>query len=450
MHVQQRTGILFSMLQSIYIYSAVISLLCSNAFSVFQKSVEIVEEIRAVPTDDSQPWHIGDIHFHTNNETVIDLSNTPLPGNLAIVTYIDEQIATSITPLLLSAKDGHDGPYILNTNEGDRFCITMENGKIVRTKLSSGAGSQQILTKIPAVPEILMTSSEVLALETHRLDSQLLVVSDLEGNLDHLLEFLQFHHVIDNNYDWSWGENQVLFNGDSVDRGNQVTELLWFVRKLQQQARKEGGNVHFVLGNHEAMLLAGDIRYAHPKYKFVAARAGIPYHDLLGEHTVLGNWIRSQPSVIQIGAYLFVHAGYSPELNGLKLTKKEINSSIRTALGPPAWGDRTDLRLSLIWHKKGPLWYRGYFKKHENEYGPKPTDEQLNAILQRHGAKAIVVGHTVTGTIGWLDGDRRLIGTDVRWDTRGEGQGLHIEGDAVHRWTTKESGLKLEIVSTSN
>ena len=105
---------------------------------------------------------------------------------------------------------------------------------------------------------------------------KLLAVSDIEGNIEHLIQFLQFHKVIDMQYNWSWGTNHLLFNGDSVDRGDKVTELLWFMRKLQQQALKAGGIVHVVLGNHEAMILADDIRYTHPKYKFVAKRMGIP------------------------------------------------------------------------------------------------------------------------------------------------------------------------------
>ena len=158
--------------------------------------------------------------------------------------------------------------------------------------------------------------------------------------------------------------------------------------------------------------------------------------------------MKAQNSVIQVGPYLFTHAGYGPELNALKLSKEEINSSIRKSLGPPAWPDRTELAKALAWHSKGPLWYRGYFEKHSEKYGPKPTDEELDAILARHQAKAIIVGHTVTGAIGWLDGDKRLIGIDVHWDTLGEGEGLLIVGDKLSRLTMSDSNLELEHIST--
>ena len=45
---------------------------------------------------------------------------------------------------------------------------------------------------------------------------KLLAVSDIEGNIEHLIQFLQFHNIIDMQYNWSWGTNHLLFNGDSV------------------------------------------------------------------------------------------------------------------------------------------------------------------------------------------------------------------------------------------
>jgi hypothetical protein len=220
------------------------------------------------------------------------------------------------------------------------------------------------------------------------------------------------------------------------------------MRKLQQQARTAGGRVHVVIGNHEAMILAGDIRYTHPTYKYVAEASDIPYLQLFGENTILGNWLRAQNSIVQVGSYIFVHAGYGPELNALQLSMKDINTRVRETLGPPAWPERDDLQTSLAWHSKGPLWYRGYFKKHSEKYGPKPTDVELDAILKRHQAKAVVVGHTITGNVGWLDGDKRLIGIDVHWSTKGEGQGLLICGDSINRVTMTETSVPLAIIPT--
>ena len=434
--------------------------LCASAWfamaaaaASIEKPTEIVEVIHALPTDETPTWHIGNAHYATDETTEIQLDSLPKVGNLAIVEFRvveNQKVASKLTPLSFVATEINDGPYIFFDKEERLISMTMVNGIVQKVEIPFVEGTQYIPTSIPSVPRIAISSTTTTTPEdTYCLPPKVLAVSDIEGNLDHLIQFLQFHNIIDDDFKWSWSTNHLLFNGDSVDRGNQVTELLWFVLTLQQQSIEAGGNVHFVLGNHEAMILANDIRYTHPIYKFVAERIGIPYHQLFGEQSILGNWIRAQNSVVQVGPYLFTHAGYGPELEALQFSKEEINTSLRSTLGPPAWPDRTDLATSLAWHSKGPLWYRGYFEKHGEKYGPKPTDEELDSILQRHHAKAVIVGHTVTGTVGWLDGDKRLIGIDVHWDEADEGQGLMIVADKLSRSTMTESNLELQEISTS-
>ena len=426
---------------------------CNNSIAFGARPTEIVEVINELPTSTTSKWRVGETEYEVDEATIIDTDKKPIVGNLAIVafeTIENTKIATAITPLAISPASINDGPYLFLDENNQITSLTMQNGVVKKLALPTPHELITISTGIPSVPEI-----EVQKLHptpppsTYSMPKKLLAVSDIEGNIEHLIQFLQFHEVIDMQYNWSWGTNHLLFNGDSVDRGDKVTELLWFMRKLQQQALKAGGIVHVVLGNHEAMILANDIRYTHPKYKFVAKRMGISYHNLFSEQSILGDWLRAQNSFVQVGEYLFVHAGYGPELDALQLTGEEINANIRQTLGPPAWPEKKDLATSLAWHRKGPLWYRGYFDKHSENYGPKPTSEEIDAILSRHHASAIVVGHTVTGTVGWLDGDKRLIGIDVHWDTDGEGQGLLISDGKQIRLTMTETNAKLESISTS-
>jgi predicted RecA/RadA family phage recombinase len=426
---------------------------CSNSIAFGDRPTEIVEVIYELPTSETSNWHIGGTEYETNDATSIDTDTKPIVGNLAIVefeTIENRNIATTITPLAISSASINDGPYLFSDENNQITSLTMQNGVVKKLTLPAPHELLTVPADITSVPEIAVQKFHSTSPpSTYSMPKKLLAVSDIEGNIEHLIQFLQFHEVIDMQCNWSWGTNHLLFNGDSVDRGDKVTELLWFMRKLQQQALKEGGVVHVVLGNHEAMILANDIRYTHPKYKFVAKRMGIEYHNLFSEQSVLGNWLRAQNSFVQVGDYLFVHAGYGPELDSLQLTGQEINSQVRQALGPPAWPEKTKLENSLVWHSKGPLWYRGYFDKHSKKYGPKPTSEEIDSILLRHHANTIVVGHTVTGTIGWLDGDKRLIGIDVHWDTDGEGQGLLISDGKQIRVTMTETDAQLESISTS-
>jgi len=354
------------------------------------------------------------------------------------------QIAFSTLPQEAPTSHYSDGPYIFYKEDGSLESVSLVNGEVQTIIIPALQGIAEVSTSIAAVPIISVSPTfDFVPEDTVEMPEKLLAVSDIEGNLDHLLQFLQFHNVIDSNYDWAWDTNHLVFDGDSVDRGDQVTELLWFIRKLQQQSITKGGRVHFVLGNHDVMIMADDIRYTHAKYKTVSELIAIPYHEMFGSKSVLGMWLRNQNSIIQIGPYIFVHAGYSPELLKLNLTHTEINSRIRSSIGPPAWPDRESLESSLAWHSKGPLWYRGYFDKHAEKYGPRPTDEELQNILEQHRSKAIIVGHTVTEKIAYLDGDKRLIGIDVHWDTPGQGQGLLISNGNLLRLTMDKTPTQL-------
>jgi hypothetical protein len=78
------------------------------------------------------------------------------------------------------------------------------------------------------------------------------------------------------------------------------------------------------------------------------------------------------------------------------------------------------------------MWYRGHFDAYAAGWGGKPTDEQLDAILERNGVKHIVIGHTVVEDIGWLDAKKRVLGIDVKWSKPGEGEGLLVEDGVIH------------------
>ncbi|MCK7530014.1 MAG: hypothetical protein MZV63_02625 [Marinilabiliales bacterium] len=77
--------------------------------------------------------------------------------------------------------------------------------------------------------------------------------------------------IIDRNLNWKFGRGHLVYLGDAHDRGDMVTEILWHLFSLERQAAKAGGMVHFVLGNHELMVLDGDLRFINPKYRKVEA-----------------------------------------------------------------------------------------------------------------------------------------------------------------------------------
>ena len=255
-----------------------------------------------------------------------------------------------------------------------------------------------------------------------RCTRMLYVVGDIHGELEKLDELLETLPLASG--------DEFVFLGDYVDRGPDSNGVIERLIALREQ-----WPCTYLLGNHESMVMAGDLRYIHPNYRFSMERIGLSYDELHGVGTELGRWLRNHNSVVRVGPFLFVHAGYSPELDRLGLDLEEINRTIRDGLGPPAWpaSARADLRTGLIWHQQGPHWYRGYFPQHAERWGGRPDDDAVRAILRRHDVDHVVVGHTVVDEVGPIDDRPELIGIDVAWRDPSEAEGLLYDEGRIHR-----------------
>ena len=90
---------------------------------------------------------------------------------------------------------------------------------------------------------------------------RIVAIGDVHGAYDALLETLQVAEVIDSELAWSGGKTHLVFTGDLLDRGAQSRRVMDLVMRLEKEARRRGGRVHLLLGNHEVMNLNGDLRY---------------------------------------------------------------------------------------------------------------------------------------------------------------------------------------------
>jgi hypothetical protein len=90
---------------------------------------------------------------------------------------------------------------------------------------------------------------------------RIVAVGDVHGAYDALIETLQAADVLDDELDWSGGNTHLVFTGDLLDRGAQSRQVMDLVMRLEKPARRAGGRVHLLLGNHEVMNLNGDLRY---------------------------------------------------------------------------------------------------------------------------------------------------------------------------------------------
>lgn len=336
-----------------------------------------------------------------------------------------------------------DGPYVLYRNEKIHTkYIVEENGvKLVKTDsvlLAQKADvSLTVLTDEPGKTFTVKLKKELNneKAEFNKVSKQF-VISDIEGNFGAFRKLLQANGVIDENFNWTFGNGHLVLTGDFVDRGNQQTEVLWLIYSLEEKANAAGGHVHFVLGNHEIMNMNGDLRYLHGKYNEGDSLMNEHHMTLYGENSEIGRWLRTKNVVEKVGHILYAHAGISQEVNTIDIGVSKINKLAR-----PFYPDTTykypNLETDILFGDQGPFWYRGYY------YGAvKASKEQVDSTLSLFKVKHIATGHTVIAdTISMLYGGK-VINTDVH-HAKGHTEGLLIENGKYYR--VKQTGEKILI-----
>jgi len=358
------------------------------------------------------------------------LGSVALAATLLCSGAVSAQQPVQTTPETQSPL--RDGPYVIWQSRSTAQVLSFCDGEPHSVLHSIDVAKFLPDPCDPSVTVFVNPKPPTPPQSTWPMPERLLAISDIEGNYDAMMGFLRTNGVVDADDHWAWGTGHLLFNGDIVDRGDKVTETLNAIRHLEREATAAGGQVHFVLGNHEAMILAGDIRYIHPKYTTITEHMDLPYEVLFGANTELGRWLRTRNSIVRIGDWMFLHAGYSPNLDALGLQPDAINAKIRATLGPPKWPTERTLSDHPAWHMDGPLWYRGYHEQHVEKFGA-TSEAQLLAMLQRNAIKHIVVGHTVVDDVSWIDAEQKLLCIDVHWADAVQAEGLLIEGDRVSR-----------------
>jgi hypothetical protein len=256
------------------------------------------------------------------------------------------------------------------------------------------------------------------------------VIGDVHGRYHALVNLLINNKIIDSDLKWIFGEGQLVLLGDVFDRGDLVTETLWFLYELEIQAQNSGGNVHLLLGNHEIMALTGDDRYLNDKYNYFTQYTRIYYFQLFEKNTVLGSWLRSQNIIVRINDNLFMHAGISPQFAAYDYAYSDINFRVQNYLNSGQRdedGSPEDIILGPI----GPMWYRGYMNL--NNSLPEVTQQFVDDYLNSKGLKRMILGHNDQLAIN-ASYEGKIISADVEIDESGKSaQGLLISGDKIFR-----------------
>jgi hypothetical protein len=339
-----------------------------------------------------------------------------------------------------------DGPYVLRDGAGWQALTVEEAAGVPRKRAlpvaAGGSITVKAVGKLPAF-EVKLRGPANAAPDEIRSSGKapLLVVADTHGEYEILVAMLQKQGVVDAKLAWKFGRGDLVVLGDVFDRGPNHTEILWLLYQLEAEARRAGGGVHLVLGNHETMVLLGDLRYLNPKYVQSAELLGASsYSELFGVTSVLGQWLRTLPTVLKINDLLCLHAGISRALIDSGISLREINVGVRSVLeGSAPADDAQRERANLLMGSTGPLWYRGYFA--EQATFPTATMDDVDRSLAAFGVHRILVGHTIVPTVTPLY-DGKVIAVQV-YPRRDDAGRVSFESLLVKRdkfWRAKLDG----------
>ena len=274
---------------------------------------------------------------------------------------------------------------------------------------------------------------------------RVVAIGDLHGDYEQYINVMRSAGVLDKRGNWSGGKTHLVQIGDITDRGAHSRKIIDHLVKLAKQAKRKGGYIHMLIGNHEAMNVIGDLRYvSEGEFKAFTTRNSARLQDrqwdsqlewmkvntptfeeldlvayrqewektvplgwvehrtawvLSGEY---GSWVKENPVAVQINDTIFLHGGISAKY--CKFSLRSLTEQV--IAGMKSFDPAVD---SIVDDPLGPLWYRGLAT--EDEAGV--FSQTLDNILTRYAAKRIVIGHTPTGGVVWPRFDQRVVANDT-------------------------------------
>ena len=277
---------------------------------------------------------------------------------------------------------------------------------------------------------LLCTAPFSFGQESFESVERIVAMGDIHGDLDVLLALLHTAKLVDARNNWSGGKSHLVLPGDFLDRGKASRQVMDLLIELEPEARKAGGRVHALLGNHEAMNLYGDLRYnvkadydqfrtgdsenlrnrmmqasltevrgpGRPPIDLAAYRKKFEDDHPLGwferqlafsSDGKYGKWLRGKNAIIKINDLVFLHGGISPKY--AQASVKSINDRIHAELNDPS-----QLNGGMTTDGNGPLWYRGLAEEPETD---REIGGGLDEFLKTQQARHMVIGHTVETAI---------------------------------------------------
>lgn len=294
--------------------------------------------------------------------------------------------------------------------------------------------SAPVVSSASAAPNVEPKVHDTDTSYRYAVPERLVAIGDLHGDLAATRAALRLAGAIDDRDRWVGAKLVVVQTGDEIDRGDDDRAVIELFDRLADAAHGAGGEVRALVGNHEAMNVAGDFRYV-TKASFAAfgdvdtrkvpgpvlAQFPVEARGRLAAFYPGGPFalrLSQRNAVIVVGDTLFVHGGVTVEhvRYGLARFNREV-SRWMSGQGAPS---------PLASEEQGPLWTRRYSNDEQ------PVDcAELAATLDALEIKRMVVGHTPhkDGITSACDGRVWRIDTGLSHYYEGPVQVLEIKGD---------------------
>ena len=308
---------------------------------------------------------------------------------------------------------------------------------------------------------------------------KIVAIGDLHGDILQLITILLHSKLIkrkkesqcigiqdynSENWIWTGGKTYLVQMGDIFDGGgrkmvdsfeeNEV-EIYKFLLHLKYLARKDGGNVILIIGNHEIMNFNNNYSYVQEGTSekcLIETKNGFSYKKLSNKKCNMNdrNKLFAIPNgplaksmakfmrgIVKINNNIFCHGGVS-EVISEKYNVKEVNNVLEAYLK----GQRKyeDTLFQDIYGSNGIIWFRE-FSKGDNCCA-------LEKALKNLDAKRMIVGHTPqkNGITNYCKQYNKSIwaidvGLSRAFDTKVNCQYLVIENDIP---STRECNLLSE------
>lgn len=195
---------------------------------------------------------------------------------------------------------------------------------------------------------------------------RIVAISDVHGDLQAMTRTLQSAELLDEELAWSGGKTHLVVVGDILDRGPDSRKAMELLMRIEGEAVTSGGQVHVLIGNHESMLLTGDLRYVSAEEYAAFADDEDPQERAMWRAAFMergngnkkklgalfeenypagyfamrrafradgryGAWLLEKNIIAVLNGTAFVHGGLSPEIAdiGLRAINEDLQQELR-------------------------------------------------------------------------------------------------------------------------